>query len=89
MFKSVTAKLGNMRKAQEWTVYPIKPSETTATIQCDQRIAKIDFTSGNCLLSDGKGGHQGFMKLSTFMGAKVYPTPTELLEALKNLVPES
>ena len=83
MFNSIVAKLGNMRKEQEWTVYPSSPENTKRTIQCDSRIAEIDLTTGLCVLSDGKGGHPGFLKLSKFLGAKVFPVPDEIIEALK------
>jgi hypothetical protein len=85
MFHDVTAKLGNMRKTQEWTVYPIDDGATDVVIQCDQRIAKIDLKTGKGLLSSGKGGHQGFMMLSSIMGAKEIDAPAELLEELRRL----
>jgi hypothetical protein len=76
-------KLGNMRKAQEWVIYPMKSEDTTAIIQCDNRIAKIDLETQQALLSSGKGGHQGFIMLNESLGAKVVPCPPEVVQQLK------
>jgi hypothetical protein len=85
-FQNITVKLGNMRKAQEFTVCPVSNQEPhLVTIQSDKRIAKIDLNTGKAMLSDGKGGHQGFMKLLPFMGATEVDVPGDVVERLKQL----
>lgn len=63
--KSVHWKLGNMRKADDWTIYP-RPNanDPEVTIQCDKRIARVNLDTKQGILSTGKGGHQGFAALS-------------------------
>lgn len=84
-FKSVTAKLGNMRKPAEFTVCP-KPSNAPegfneVTIQSDKRICRFDPTTRKGVLSSGKGGHPGFIMLSSFMGATEIEVPQEVVDA--------
>ena len=86
-FNSIFCKLGNMRKPQEWVIYPpTKENANKVTIQCEQRIAQIDLTTGVCVLSNGKGGHQGFIKLTPMLGAKPYAVPKEIVDELKEKV---
>jgi len=66
MIKQIALKLGNMRKAQDFIVYPESRDDgDKVLIQSDKRIAQIDTTTGEGLLSTGKGGHQGFMMLNS------------------------
>jgi hypothetical protein len=77
-------KLGNMRLAADWVVYPADlrgAAVQAVTIQCDRRIARVDLETGRTLLSDGKGGHQGFAKLA--FGSIVCDCPPEALAALR------
>jgi hypothetical protein len=84
--QDIVAKLGNMRKPVEWVIYPKDNSDdTTLVIQCDKRIAKVDMVTGKGLLSDGKGGHQGFWKLMPQNGAILIDFPSEVLAELKRL----
>ena len=83
--RSITGKLGNMRKSVEWTVYPSK-NDGTEIIQSENRIAQIHLASGKALLSDGKGGHQGFMKLSKYLGATVVDCPDEIISQIKQVI---
>lgn len=85
-FQNLTAKLGNMRQAQEFTVCPVSTNEPhLITIQSDKRIARIDLKTGKAILSDGKGGHQGFQKLTAFLGAKEVDVPADVLEEVRRL----
>lgn len=86
-FKNITCKLGNMRKEADWTLYPQqtdKPNEVM--IQCDKRIANISLDTGKAMLSDGKGGHQGFAKLMPLLGAKEVVVPDEIIAQLRQLL---
>ncbi len=84
MFQTVTAKLGNMRKSVEWTVCPARNGRRRI-IQSKNRIAEVNLDRGSVVLSDGKGGHQGFHKLDPFLGATVVDCPPELLEQLRGM----
>jgi hypothetical protein len=82
--RNIRCKLGNMAKVADWTIYP-RSAETphVVIIQCNRRIAQIDTQAGTATLSSGKGGHQGFLALSPFMGAKEVPVPEEVLAELR------
>lgn len=82
MFQNVTGKLGNMKKAVEWTISP-RNVEDKVCIQCDRRIARVDLITGRAMLSDGKGGHPGFHKLSPAFGAVEVEVPAAMLTELK------
>lgn len=83
-FRTVFGKLGNMRKPVEWTIYPArKPGERVVIIQSDNRIAAVNLDTGDTVLSDGKGGHPSFQKLSELLGATKCICPSELLEQLR------
>lgn len=87
MFKSVTCKLGNMRKAVDWVLYPQKAeSLNKVIIQCDKRIAEVNLDTGKAMLSTGKGGHNGFMHLSPSLGAVEVDVPADTVAELKRLV---
>lgn len=88
-FQKVTGKLGNMRRATDWVVYPrdadANPDEKTVLIQCERRIALVELDTGKAIVSDGKGGHQGFLKLNPVLGAKRCEVPVDMLETLRAL----
>jgi len=86
-FRNVTAKLGTMRKADEFVICEGGTSDQVKiTLQSDKRIARVNLETGKVIVSDGKGGHPGFHKLSPIAGAKEYDCPPELLDELKKLV---
>jgi len=89
MFKSVIGKLGNMRKAVDWTVAPIAVGAKVVVIQSERRIARVDTETGKTLLSDGKGGHQGFAKLMPGMGNEWCIAPPEMVATLKKFAEET
>ncbi len=90
MFQNVTGKMGNMRKAQSWVIYPLKEGEdgNERLIQCDKRIAKVNLETGKAILSSGKGGHQGFAQLSAFLGAVEVDCPQDLIDQIKAFKPQ-
>lgn len=84
-FRHITGKLGNMRKAVEWTVYPRQDaSDEDWIIQSERRIAKVN-ADGEAVVSNGKGGHQGFHKLIPALGAISCQCPADMLKQLKAL----
>ncbi len=62
-----------------------KDDRDSVIIQCDKRIAKVDLRDGGTVLSDGRGGHQGFHKLNSFLGASSVVCPDEILAELRQL----
>ena len=46
-----TAKLGKMRKADEFIVYPMQDSTTEIRIQSDHRFGRVDLDTGEGILS--------------------------------------
>jgi hypothetical protein len=84
-FFSITAKLGNMRKESEFTIYPITNPDTIQ-IQSDKRIARVQLSTGKAILSDGKGGHPGAWKLQKQAGATLIDVPAEIVGQLREQV---
>ena len=92
MIQKITCKLGNMRKAKEWVVYPQatnKDPDGTFLIQCDTRIAKVDAASCKAILSVNKPSGAYCMHLSPSLGATIVDVPKELVEAIKEAQPKS
>ena len=85
----ITAKLGNMRKAVEWTVYPPQ-RDGRIVIQSDSRIAMFhNDGSGKCLLSKHRSGGAYFLHLSPACGATVVPVPQDVIDAALAAQPKS
>lgn len=90
MIKNIMLKLGNMRRAAEFIVYPNRSQgepEDYLLVQSDKRIARINLTTGTGLLSSGKGGHPGFVMLSKALGAMDIQVDAVTLETLKAAQP--
>ena len=60
----ITAKLGNMRKAVEWTVYPFNPDSKQIIVQSDTRIAQFDPKTGIGRLSKNHSSGAYFIHLA-------------------------
>lgn len=75
-----------MRKADKWVLYPQGDNKDEIIIQCDKRISKVNLSTGNAILSNGKGGHNGFMHLNKILGAVDIVVPNDILEQLRTLV---
>jgi hypothetical protein len=85
----ITAKLGNMRQAVEWTVYPEK-KDGRIIIQSSKRIAlfKNDGTNKG-LLSKHQSSGAYFMHLSPMCGAEVVDVPQDVIDAAMAVQPKS
>ena len=81
--KKVYGKIGNMRKEKDFVVYPFAEGATGLKVQSDNRIAYIDLATGKGIVSDGKNGHQGFIKLNPALGAKMYDIPENFMTQLR------
>lgn len=91
---TITAKLGNMRKAVEWVVYPAGRIVTSnpngsITIQSDHRIASFDPKTGRGYLSAHKGAGAYFMHLQPFLGATEVLVPRDVIVAALAAQPQS
>jgi len=71
----IKAKLGNMRKPQEFIVYP-RSNKDNIIVQSDKAIGCFDATTGEGFLNT-KGCY--FPHLSQFMGAIPYTFPTDFV----------
>jgi hypothetical protein len=88
--KSITAKLGNMRKAADWVVYPTTVGDAgTLMIQSDTRIAQFDPATGAGMLSAAHGNGSYFMHLNAFMGAKPVIVPADVIALALGAQPKS
>lgn len=87
---SVTAKLGNMRKAVDWTVYPASRggADGKILIQSDSRIALIDIASKKAVLSAHASSGAYFVHLQ-MPGRTVVDVPQELIDAALAAQPQS
>ncbi len=86
----ITAKLGNMRKATDWVVYPAQPMNPhILVIQSDHRIAHIDSQTGEGMLSAHKSGGAYFVHLVKEAGASYITAPKDVIEAALAARPQS
>lgn len=75
--KCVSAKLANMRKPQDFTIYPRSKGSPLMTVQSDKSIGMFNVDTGNGMLNT-TGCY--FPHLSKAMGAKPYQFPKEFVE---------
>jgi hypothetical protein len=81
--KSINLKFGNMRKAQDFTIYPFKEGDATVTIQSHKAIAQIQVETGK-MIYNTKGCY--FHHLNKFCGAEASILPAVDLQAIKMLI---
>ena len=80
----ITCKLGSMRKAKSWILYPSQTeSDQRVKIQCDARIALIDLNEKKDIVSDGKKSHNCNIGLQPALGAKLVDVSDEIINELK------
>ena len=75
MNRYVTAKLGNMRKPQEFIVYPTS-DKGNVIVQSDKSIGAFDAKTGEGVLNT-KGCY--FPHLNQFLGAQPFTFPTDFV----------
>lgn len=83
MFRSVTCKLGNMRKAVEFTIYPRDAGNPVVQIQSDSRIAQINLETGKGVLSKGRPGGAYNIDLLAIRGATAIEVPQQVIDDIK------
>lgn len=81
--KCVTAKLGKMRKPQEFSVYPFQEGDTTITVQSDKAIGQFDIETGKGVLNCKGSNAKYFLHLQRALGAEPFEFPKEFVEACK------
>lgn len=87
MIKHVTAKLGTMRKPQDFIVYPKTTHDGgLIVVQSDKSIGSFDPETRNGLLNI-KGCY--FVHLNKFVGAKPFVFPKEFVDACLDAQPHS
>lgn len=77
------AKLGTMRKAQNFIVYP-KRDDGMALIQSDKSIGMFDPATGKGKLFQGKGEHPSIAHLALY--GKPCDFPAEVVEKVKAIL---
>lgn len=80
---NITLKFGNMRKAQNFTVYPFKKDDKTIIVQSDKAIAQINPATGE-MLYNTKGCY--FPHLNEHLGAQRGQLSEGDLSAIKVIV---
>ena len=83
--KTIMAKLGKMRKAVSWVVYPRKDDDFVL-IQSDRRIARFDVRTGVGKLS-GSHNYPTFLTLS-LPGVEDIVVPPDLIAAAVEAAPK-
>ena len=88
--QKITAKIGDMRKAVEWVVYPAQADDKGfITIQSEKRIARFDRADGKGLLSKSCPNGAYFLHLNPIMGATAVLVPSAVVAAAVNAQPKS
>ena len=98
--RNITAKLGNMRKAKDWVVYPAPKSVVASIndpdapsgsllIQCDTRICRFDIGTGVGTLSAHKSNGAYGTDLMGFRGATQVVVPPEVIADALGAQPKS
>lgn len=87
----VPAKLGNMRKAENFIVYPESKTRETGRllVQSDHRIADIDPATGEGVLSVYRKNGAYFIHLNPILGAMPITVPLDVVAAFQAAQPNS
>jgi hypothetical protein len=93
--RSITARLGTMRRAVEWTVYPPRrivgtaDFATTQLIQSSSRICEFDAATGQGRLSAHRANGAYGIHLSPLLGATTITVPPEVIADVLAAQPRS
>lgn len=86
--KRVTLKFGNMRKFDDFVVYPYKAGQTSLFIQSGKRCALIEIATGRCVLSAPKN-YPNTQHLTPEQGATLLTLPPFMVQACLDAQPRS
>lgn len=84
-FREIDLKLGNMRKAQSFLMYPNDPSADRARLQSDNRCLIVDLTSGKGLLSKSVANYPRFEHCAPAVGGMFVDVGAEVLSRLQTM----
>lgn len=84
----ITAKLGNMRKPQDFIVYPIEEGQDVV-VQSEYAIGKFNPTTRVGLLNCKGKTHKYFLHLNKMLGAEDYVFPTDFVQQTLDAAPKS
>jgi hypothetical protein len=77
-------KFQGMRKEQDFVIYPCKSDDSTIWLQSDNRMLKLDLTTGEGMLSKPTRNN-GFHSVMEFLGAKKITLAKEELERITKM----
>lgn len=86
--KQINAKLGKMRKADDWVVYPFKDDAKKAQIQSKAYIAQINLETGKGILAGPHSGGAYNHHLLIGKRQEIQVSP-EMIQEIKDANPES
>lgn len=84
--RQVKAKLGKMRKEQEFSVYPAQ-QDGQIIVQSDKAIGAFDPETRKGVLNAKGSNSKYFAHLNPMLGAEEYEFPVEFVEACKAAQP--
>ena len=84
--KTITAKLGTMKRPVQWTVYP-QSGQGTVIIQSNTRIAAFNPTTGKGVLSKNCPNGAYFLHLQPILGATPVVVPPEVIALVVTATP--
>lgn len=76
-------KLGSMKRAQEFILYPFNKDSESWVLQADNYIVRV-YPTGDAMLSARQAHHASFAHLNPVMGAKPIKVDSEILDKLKS-----
>ena len=83
-FQHVTFKAANMRKAEQFTVYPHSQNDDYWKVQSEHRIAKI-YKNGDMVLSKYVANYPSFVHLSDVLSPFKLKASDEIMAQLNSL----
>ena len=83
---NISLKLGNMRKSQKFSIYPVSENDLYVTIQSNKRIGRFHLETGEGILSVNCASGAYFHHLSKDFGAFNYTLTPLDLQAVRMLI---
>ena len=77
-----TAKLGTMRKAVQWVIYPQNDNKDEVSVQCDRYFARFNLHTGKGMISTSQN-YPTSLHISKALGGKEFRVDDETLKAFQ------
>jgi hypothetical protein len=87
--KRIKAKLGNMRKEEEFIVYPQSAEKDVLRLQSDHRCLIVRVSDGRALLSKYVANYPNFMHCNPMSGGTVVTVSQEVIAECLAAQPKS